>query len=266
MGIYPFMLPPEVIILRLSLATALGVLIGFDRSRLEEAAGLRTHARVAMGACLLMIVSAFGFSDILSVHGVGLDPSRVAAQVVSGIGFLGAGTIIVQREIVKGLTTAASVWSVAAVGLAVGGGLYLAAISAAVLMLIILVLVRRVEALLHPHRRQPINLIVNRQLCSFASIRSAVEQTGVQLDRVVIRPQPSSDDEDQIQLWVDRGRSNDCVTVTDALRGILGVRCIETPLIPENAAESLPKTQEKAPQIKSQSSRNEENEHESGKS
>jgi putative Mg2+ transporter-C (MgtC) family protein len=67
-----------------------------------------------------MIVSAFGFTDILGTPGVGLDPSRIAAQVVSGIGFLGAGTIIFQREIVRGLTTAASVWAVAAIGLAVG--------------------------------------------------------------------------------------------------------------------------------------------------
>jgi hypothetical protein len=103
-----------------------------------------------------------------------------------------------------------------------------------------------VEALLHPHRRQPINLIANRKLCSFASIRSAVEQAGVQIDRVMIQPKPSSDDEDQIQLWLSRARGNDCVTVTDALRGIPGVQCIETSLPPRNADESIPKAQDKS--------------------
>ena len=80
---------------------------------------------VCVGSCLIMIVSQYGFSNILTHQNVVLDPSRIAAQVVSGIGFLGAGAILARGEIVKGLTTAASIWTVAAVGLAVGGGLYL---------------------------------------------------------------------------------------------------------------------------------------------
>ncbi len=78
---------------------------------------------VCVGAALLMLVSAFGFADVLGNDHVALDPSRIAAQVVSGIGFLGAGTIVLRREVVRGLTTAASLWTVAAVGLAVGSGL-----------------------------------------------------------------------------------------------------------------------------------------------
>ena len=84
---------------------------------------------VSVGSALLMLVSAYGFSPSLKPSLVVLDPSRVAAQVVSGIGFLGAGTILMRKEIVKGLTTAAGIWAVAAVGLAVGGGLYGAALS-----------------------------------------------------------------------------------------------------------------------------------------
>src|SRR5579883_2140530 len=113
------MIAPEQVLFRLVIATILGGLVGLERERLDRAAGLRTHALVALGAALLMLVSAFGFSDVLHTPQVTLDPSRVAAQVVSGIGFLGAGTIILRREIVRGLTTAASVWSVAAIGLAV---------------------------------------------------------------------------------------------------------------------------------------------------
>lgn len=97
-------------------AAALGSLIGFEGERLLWAAGIRTHMLVCVGSCLIMIVSQYGFSSILTEKNVVLDPSRIAAQVVSGIGFLGAGAILARGEIVKGLTTAASIWTVAAVG------------------------------------------------------------------------------------------------------------------------------------------------------
>src|SRR6266852_1399093 len=147
------MIAPQQVILRLVIATVLGSIVGLERERLDRAAGLRTHALVGLGAALFMLVSAFGFTDIMHAPQVTLDPSRVAAQVVSGIGFLGAGTIILRREIVRGLTTAASVWAVAAVGLAVGGGLYLAAASATLLALTILVVFKPVETRLFAHRR-----------------------------------------------------------------------------------------------------------------
>jgi putative Mg2+ transporter-C (MgtC) family protein len=107
--------------LRMALATLLSGIVGLERERGERAAGLRTHALVGLGACLVMLVSAFGFNDWHFTPGA-LDPSRIAAQVISGIGFLGAGVIIFQRdrEVVRGLTTAASVWVVAGIGLAVG--------------------------------------------------------------------------------------------------------------------------------------------------
>ena len=117
------MLPHSDTLLRLFVAATLGSLIGFERERLLWAAGIRTHMLVCVGACLFMIVSDLGFAPALGPNVV-LDPSRVAAQVVSGIGFLGAGAILARGEIVKGLTTAASIWTVAAIGLAVGGGLF----------------------------------------------------------------------------------------------------------------------------------------------
>lgn len=126
------------ILIRLLAAAVLGSIIGFEPERLLWAAGIRTHMVVYVGACLIMIVSAFGFRDSLSSQNVVLDPSRVAAQVVSGIGFLGAGAILARGEIVRGLTTAASIWTVAAIGLAVGGGLYFAAgVSTAVIVVIV---------------------------------------------------------------------------------------------------------------------------------
>ncbi len=121
-------------ILRLLLAAALGAIIGFQRERAGKAAGLRTHILISVGACLFTVASIYGF-------GSGSEPARVAAGVVAGIGFLGAGAIIRSRgEIVHGLTTAASIWAVAAIGLAAGSGLYIVSAVAAVLILIALLL------------------------------------------------------------------------------------------------------------------------------
>src|SRR3984885_11393381 len=138
-------MPDSDMLIRLLAAAALGSLIGFERERLLWAAGIRTHMLVCVGSCLIMIVSQYGFSNILTHQNVVLDPSRIAAQVVTGIGFLGAGSIIARGEVVKGLTTAASIWTVAAVGLAVGGGLYLAAGASTIIILIILVGIKPLE-------------------------------------------------------------------------------------------------------------------------
>lgn len=123
---------------RLLMAAALGSLIGAERERLAWTAGIRTHMLVCVGACLLMIVSAYGFENAKQMEHVVLDPSRIAAQVVSGVGFLGAGSILLRGNSIRGLTTAASIWAVAALGLAAGGGLYAAAAFTTVIILIIL--------------------------------------------------------------------------------------------------------------------------------
>jgi putative Mg2+ transporter-C (MgtC) family protein len=138
------MLPDWELILRLLLAALLGSAIGIERERLLWAAGLRTHMLVCVGSCLIMIVSAYGFTAVIAPRVI-LDPSRIAAQVVSGVGFLGAGSIILRNEVVKGLTTAASLWAVAGLGLAVGGGLYVAAGAATVIILIILAGIKPLE-------------------------------------------------------------------------------------------------------------------------
>jgi putative Mg2+ transporter-C (MgtC) family protein len=113
----------------LGLAFGLCALIGLEREWRQKAAGLRTHTLVGFGAALFMLVSKYGFTDVLGPH-VTLDPSRVAAQVVSGLGFIGGGLIFVRRDAVRGLTTAATVWLTAAIGMACGGGLVLLALFA----------------------------------------------------------------------------------------------------------------------------------------
>ena len=127
------------ILLRLVLAAIFGAVIGIERERKDWAAGMRTHMMVCMGASLIMMVSSFGFSDTIGKEHVELDPSRVAAQIVSGIGFIGAGAILfLKPTTVLGLTTAAGLWTVAGIGMATGGGMYLAAGITTVLAIIIL--------------------------------------------------------------------------------------------------------------------------------
>jgi putative Mg2+ transporter-C (MgtC) family protein len=110
-------------------------IIGIERERKLKSAGLRTHTLVGLGAAVFTLVSAYGFSDVIG-NGVVLDPSHIAAQIVSGIGFLGAGVIFVRQNVVTGLTTAASIWVTAAVGMACGAGMPVIAVSATLLHLV----------------------------------------------------------------------------------------------------------------------------------
>ena len=123
---------------RLVLAALFGTIIGLDREYREKEAGFRTHFLVSLGSALMMIVSQYGFSEILTHDGVSLDPSRIAAQVVRGIGFIGAGTIIFNHQIVRGLTTAASLWATAGIGLTAGAGMSWLALAATILTLVAL--------------------------------------------------------------------------------------------------------------------------------
>lgn len=122
--------------LRLLVAGILGAVIGLEREYRAKEAGYRTHFLVSLGSALIMIVSQYGFQDIIKESSVTLDPSRVAAQVVSGIGFIGAGTIIFQKQIVRGLTTAAGLWATAGIGLAIGSGMYVLGVTSTLLTLV----------------------------------------------------------------------------------------------------------------------------------
>ena len=125
--------------LRLIAGLALGAIIGFEREMHRQPAGFRTHSLVSLGAALFAIISAYGYG------GANVDPTRITAQIVSGIGFIGAGTILQSRGRIRGLTTAASLWSVAAIGTAAGTGLYVLAMLGTVLILVVLSLLDRVE-------------------------------------------------------------------------------------------------------------------------
>jgi putative Mg2+ transporter-C (MgtC) family protein len=213
------MLPYSDTLLRLLVAAVLGSLVGFERERLLWAAGIRTHMLVCVGACLFMIVSAYGFGPVLGQNVV-LDPSRVAAQVVSGIGFLGAGAILARGEIVKGLTTAASIWTVAAIGLAVGGGLYFAAAVSTVVILAILAGVKPLEEL-YRERNQSCRLVI--EATHGALTPELVKKTlGIrtgQIKRLVVKPKEGTD-LDEVTLILSRVASRETQTIADKLQSL----------------------------------------------
>jgi len=138
------MLTDAQVIARLLLSVVLSGLIGFERQMHRRTAGLRTHILVGLGSCLIMLTSIYVFD--IYIDRVSLDPGRIAAGVITGIGFLGAGAIIRDREGIKGLTTAASLWVVAGLGLSVGCGFYVAGLFTTVLSLIVLLFLRHIEA------------------------------------------------------------------------------------------------------------------------
>ena len=187
------MISDRDVALRLFVAAVLGCAVGFERERLLWAAGIRTHMLVAVGSCLLMIVSAYGFQHALLIPHVVLDPSRIAAQVVSGIGFLGAGSILLRGQVVKGLTTAASVWAVAAIGLASGGGLFFAAAVSTGIILVILAGLKPLEEAYRTRAQGAVlEITAERDTLPIPALHKALGLRASQVRRVVSRSDQES--------------------------------------------------------------------------
>jgi putative Mg2+ transporter-C (MgtC) family protein len=188
-------------LLRLAVAAALGGVIGLERELDEKAAGLRTHMLVSVGSALFTLVSAYGFREFLT-HGkvVSFDPSRIAAQIVTGIGFLGAGVIFRQGFTVRGLTTAASLWLVAAIGLSAGAGFWQGAVLATVVALVSLRPLERLKERLLPQRAANRLLVELAEGASSGPVLEAVERSG---DLLALRRDGRRL---EIELRIDRNR------------------------------------------------------------
>jgi len=198
---------------RLALAAALGSIIGLEREFREREAGLRTHLLVSLGSALFTIVSAFGFHDVLTHDPqvvVRLDPSRIAAQIVSGIGFLGAGAIIRQGLSIRGLTTAATLWVVAAIGMAAGAGFYSVAIITTVVALVALwplryVAYRMIDRVKPEEDRVVIELREGHSLAELLTHVSQVRHIEVteELDRKLVQLESPAVDEELVARLSD---------------------------------------------------------------
>jgi putative Mg2+ transporter-C (MgtC) family protein len=170
--------------LRLAVAAGLGAGVGIERELREREAGIRTHLLVSLGSCLFTIVGAYGFADF----GSKVDPTRVAAQIVTGIGFLGAGAIIREGISVRGLTTAASLWIVAAIGMAAGAGYFWAAVAGTVLTVVALwplrtVAYRTLERFRPPDRRLVVELKQGTPLKALLDLMPDVRQVEIEDER-----------------------------------------------------------------------------------
>jgi len=163
---------------RLVVATALGAVIGLERELDEKAAGLRTHMLVSAGSALFTLVSAYGFSEFVGHDKVNFDPSRIAAQIVTGIGFLGAGVIFRSGFTVRGLTTAASLWLVAAIGMAAGAGYWQGAVLATVIGVVALRPLEWLKRFTLPEHRSSRMTVVLAEGASSAEVMEAVERSG----------------------------------------------------------------------------------------
>lgn len=223
------MIPTYELIIRLALASLLGSIIGIERQRREWAAGLRTHMLVCVGSALAMIVSTYGFGDVIGKPGIVLDPSRVAAQVISGIGFLGAGTILfMKNEVVRGLTTAAGLWTVAAIGLAVGGGLYWPASVTTGIVLIILAVIKPIEdRVFNRNKYHGLNIIIKRSQVDLNAIENILRKHSVVIKEVRIFA--TDDENDQLKISIQKlsAKNKGALTILDDLRGLAAVSVVE---------------------------------------
>jgi putative Mg2+ transporter-C (MgtC) family protein len=222
------MIGPLDLLLRLLTAAVLSGVIGINRGRLEWTAGLRTHMLVGVGAALAIIVSAFGFADVLNNPHVVLDPSRIAAQVVTGVGFLGAGTILfVERDqIVRGLTTAASLWAVASVGLAAGSGMYAGAVMATAIIWVILALLKPLERRLtgKPKRRPRLTARLTGS-SALSVFETALSEHHLPFAKTILRREPDGDDVVTV-LFTRPVRKDQLAVLADALRDLEGFKSV----------------------------------------
>lgn len=219
------------ILLRLVLALILGGLIGFEREQNNHAAGLRTNILVCLGACLLMLLSMYGFSAFVDEPNVRVDPARLAAAVITGIGFLGAGTILFTGRSITGLTTAASLWVVSAIGLAVGAGFYFAAGTVTVLVLITLWAFNKLEKRYISTKKDQLLKIKAYDLTqTLLNINALLLEKKVGIKKMVMEEADDEGDEKQIilHLYVTLPKSNVLLLLLEQIKHLEGVRWVSS--------------------------------------
>lgn len=219
------------IVLRLLIAALLGSIIGWEREQRNKQAGLKTHLLVSLGSALIMLISIYGFETYRNANTVS-DPARLAAQVVSGIGFLGAGAILRQSNmIISGLTTAATLWVVAAIGLSVGAGFYTAAVATVLIVLLMLLFFRKVEARFAPrNRHKELKMIILDRPGMLRMITSVLEEEGVDIRKVNMGEEDgASEDEEylEIRLGIRISPKRNLLDIVRRLHEIGGVKEIQ---------------------------------------
>ncbi|KJS23453.1 MAG: methyltransferase [Clostridiaceae bacterium BRH_c20a] len=214
------------IIIRLVLSAVLGGIIGLEREALNKSAGFRTHTLVSVGSCLIMIVSISIYLQF--AESTNIDPGRIAAQVVSGIGFLGAGTIMRSGGNVKGLTTAATLWVVAGIGLAVGSGAYLAALITTLIVYISLVYLSKLEDVVSKRKRlQSLNVQVDDRPGQIGLVCSTLGDFNINVINIELIREKLDDDTIQLEMHVKLPASIETSKVISSLESLKGVHKVK---------------------------------------
>lgn len=211
-----------VFILRIFISSLCGGIIGYERSQRQKDAGIRTHIIVALGAALCMVISKYGFDDVLnSGLGYSTDASRIAANVITGVSFLGAGVIFIKEQSVKGLTTAAGIWATSAVGMAIGAGMYLTGICSTVILIILQVVLHRFSSKLEGNQTKGIYIeLKNDTDCAF-EIGAIVTRYSATLQSIERR---SRDGLPILHMVIIPKSADSLEHITDAIRQIDAVK------------------------------------------
>lgn len=202
---YNIELDTSTMFIRLLISALLGGLVGWERERRNKQAGLKTHLLVSVGSTLIMLTSIYGFDSLLINHpNARFDPARLSAQVVSGIGFLGAGAILRRPDnIISGLTTAATLWIVAAIGLSVGAGFYLPAAATTVIVLLSTLFLNKFESKFHLFKRSGslrINMFVDERPAGIDIVTSVLEKADMKVEQVRVTEETSEHEKKRISL------------------------------------------------------------------
>ena len=230
---------PTEFLLRLFVALLLGLVIGLEReyrSDTPRAAGMRTMSMVSMGSALFTLISAYGFAAFSGAEYARTDPSRIAAQIVTGIGFLGAGAILLHKQAIRGLTTAAAIWGTAAIGMACGLGLYLEAVGAMALALGVLEALRPLESRLFPRPQQSrvrLRLKPDMPGDPLETIQATCRDLNLTPRKLVIRESLRGA---LIELEFSYQRPDDLMRLVQRLRTLPMVRATQTDFAPTGPA------------------------------
>jgi putative Mg2+ transporter-C (MgtC) family protein len=219
------------IALRLMLAVLLGGMIGFEREQSSHAAGLRTHMMVCLGSCLLMLLSIYGFSAFVDEVNVRVDPARLAAAVITGVGFLGAGTILHTGKGITGLTTAASVWVVSAIGLGVGAGFYFASSVATAMVLFVLWAMNKLERkYIRGKRERAIVVITEDRPKVLGRLQEVLDARGINVRKMSVREEEALSESGHLEVRLQIGAQNQqtVAQLLDVLRFVEGVLEVST--------------------------------------
>lgn len=212
--------------LRVVLAVVAGGLIGMEREWNNRAAGFRTHILVCVGATMIMLLSVYGFTDFINEPSVRVDPARLAAQVISGIGFLGAGAIMRHGFTISGLTTAASLWVVAAIGLGIGAGFYFVSALTILFVLISLMLLNRFEKrFLSSKHRQKIEFRIKIRLGKTTDVIQMIESMGASVSNLSVEKKETKEKDSevhtqemiQVHLTIRIGNNSSLATIVDGM-------------------------------------------------